>query len=100
ACGVTLYFFRQNLLGIHESSGKALKIMIATTVMAGVILLWCALTLLVKGPANPFPSPVPDLHPKVEYKETEVTDPVTGKPAKVWEKDPVTGELVPDLDAD
>ena len=33
ACLITLYFFRENLLGIHESSGKALKIMIATTVM-------------------------------------------------------------------
>ena len=27
ACAITLYFFRQNLVGIHESSGKALKIM-------------------------------------------------------------------------
>ncbi|HYV37804.1 MAG TPA: amino acid permease, partial [Gemmataceae bacterium] len=27
ACLVTFYFFRQNLLGIHESSDKALKIM-------------------------------------------------------------------------
>ena len=35
---ITLYFFRQNLLGIHESSDKALKIMIATTVMAVVML--------------------------------------------------------------
>ena len=34
ACAVTLYFFRQNIIGIHESSDKALKIMIATTVMA------------------------------------------------------------------
>ncbi len=42
---ITLYFFRQNLLGIHESSGKALKIMIATTVMAVVILVWCGVTL-------------------------------------------------------
>ena len=31
---ITLYFCRQNLIGIHESSDKALKIMIATTVMA------------------------------------------------------------------
>src|SRR6476646_604016 len=38
ACAATLYFLRQNLLGIHESSGKALKIMIATTIMAVVIL--------------------------------------------------------------
>src|SRR5579883_391280 len=49
ACGVTLYFFRQNLLGIHESSDKALKIMYATTIMAVVILIWCAVTLAVKG---------------------------------------------------
>src|SRR5262249_50899339 len=33
ACAVTLYFHRQNLLGIHESSDKALKIMLATTIM-------------------------------------------------------------------
>ena len=45
ACAITLYFFRQNLIGIHESSGKALKIMIATTVMAVVMLVWCGVTL-------------------------------------------------------
>src|ERR1700683_5634307 len=32
AVAITLYFFRQNLIGIHESSEKALKIMIATTI--------------------------------------------------------------------
>src|SRR5262245_46751509 len=100
ACGVTLYFFRQNLLGIHESSGKALKVMIATTVMAGVILVWCALTLIVKGPANPMPSPVPDLYPKVEYKEVEGRNPVTGEEQKLWERDPGTGKLVPETDAE
>src|SRR5262245_35973146 len=26
ACAITLYFFRENLIGIHESSDKALKI--------------------------------------------------------------------------
>src|SRR5262245_42411389 len=41
---ITLYFFRQNLLGIHESSDKALKIMIATTVMGVVVIGWCLLT--------------------------------------------------------
>ena len=55
ASAVTLYFFRQNLLGIHESSGKALKIMIATTVMAVVILSWCVITLAVQGPRNAVP---------------------------------------------
>src|SRR5579885_1373159 len=38
ACAITLYFFRQNLIGIHESSDKALKIMVATTIMAVVML--------------------------------------------------------------
>ena len=44
ACLITLYFFRQNILGIHESSSKALKIMMATTVMAIVMLAWCGAT--------------------------------------------------------
>src|SRR5262245_20368546 len=38
ACGITLYFFRQNILGIHESSDKALWIMKITTVMAVLML--------------------------------------------------------------
>ena len=67
ACAVTLYFFRQNLIGIHESSGKALKIMVATTIMAGIMLLWCGLTLLIRGPVNPI-FRGPDLNAKVEYK--------------------------------
>jgi amino acid transporter len=58
---VTLYFFRQNLLGIHESSGKALKIMAATTVMGVVLLAWCAVTLAVRGPRNGVPL-APDFH--------------------------------------
>ena len=49
---ITLYFFRQNLLGIHESSDKALKIMIATTIMGLVILIWSGVTLATKGPAT------------------------------------------------
>ncbi|HEV3449456.1 MAG TPA: amino acid permease, partial [Gemmataceae bacterium] len=55
ACAVTFYFFRQNLLGIHASSGKALKIMVATTVMAAIMLTWCLVTLGVQGPRNPVP---------------------------------------------
>ncbi len=51
---VTLYFLRQNLLGLHESSGKALKIMAATTIMGVIIVVWCGLTLLVQrlGPGR------------------------------------------------
>src|ERR1700730_8291231 len=60
---VTLYFFRQNLRGIHESSDKAMKIMIATTVMAVVVIVWCGITLIVKHPAQGVPF-WPDLHAK------------------------------------
>ena len=65
ACAITLYFFRQNILGIHESSGKALKIMIATTIMAVVMFVWCGLTLCLEGPKNSVPL-MPDLRPRVE----------------------------------
>src|SRR6516162_10771957 len=52
ACAITLYFFRQNLLGVPESSDKAVKIMAATTVMGVIMLVWCGITLAVKGPVN------------------------------------------------
>ena len=94
---ITLYFFRQNLLGIHESSGKALKIMIATTIMAGLMLVWCFLTLAIKGPANPMPSPIPDLQPKVEYVVVDGPDRVTGEVGPQLQRD-TEGHLVPQLD--
>ena len=52
ACGATLYFFWENIKGIHESSDKAVKIMKATTVMAVVIIVWCGVTLAVNGVAK------------------------------------------------
>ena len=52
ACTITLYFFRQNLRGIHESSDKAMKIMIVTTIMAVILIGWCGVTLAVQGPAH------------------------------------------------
>lgn len=55
AIAVTLYFFRQNLIGIHESSEKAMRIMIVTTIMAVILLSWCGVTLAVQGPVNPVP---------------------------------------------
>ncbi len=97
ACGITLYFFRQNLLGIHESSDKALKIMIATTVMAVIMLAWCGITLGVRGPANEVPWK-PNLDPKVELKTVEVVDPESGEKREVWQKDPKTGQLEPERD--
>jgi hypothetical protein len=53
---------------LHESSDKALKIMIATTAMAVIIIAWCGLTLLVWGPAQGVPL-LPDLNIKVEHEE-------------------------------
>lgn len=43
---VTIYFWRQNIKGIHESSGKALRIIQITTAMVVMLLIWCGLTLL------------------------------------------------------
>jgi amino acid transporter len=49
---VTAYFWWTNIKGIHESSGKALRILQVTTVMVVVLLIWCPLTLLVRGNAE------------------------------------------------
>jgi len=60
---VTAYFWWNNVKGIHESSIKALRIMQITTVMVVLFLLWCPLTLLLHGPAQIPPAPVPqNLH--------------------------------------
>lgn len=56
---VTLYFWRSNIRGIEESSGAALKIMQITTVMVGILLVWCPLTILLQGKWNLPPSPIP-----------------------------------------
>ena len=42
AIGTTLYFWRTNIIGIHESSDKALRIMQFTTVMGLIIFVWSA----------------------------------------------------------
>jgi hypothetical protein len=43
----TIYFWRLNIKGIHESSDKALQIMKLTTLMAVIIIGWSALTLIM-----------------------------------------------------
>src|SRR5205814_8934131 len=53
AVAITLYFWHQNILGIEESSDKAMKIMVVTTVMIVVMLLWCSLTLWLRPAALP-----------------------------------------------
>ncbi len=56
---VTGYFWRSNIRGIHESSGKALRIMQITTVMVAVLLIWCPLTLVLQGKWDLPPAPIP-----------------------------------------
>ena len=53
---ITLYFWRQNVIGIHESSQKALRIMQVTTVMVVILVGWCLYTMLVAG-FQPVPLP-------------------------------------------
>lgn len=56
---VTLYFWRSNIRGIHESSSAALKIIQLTTVMVVILLVWCPLTIVLYGRWQLPPSPVP-----------------------------------------
>src|SRR6266568_901399 len=59
---VTIYFWRRNTRGLHESSDDALRIMKITTVMVVILVVWCLLTLLQHGASLP-PAPVPrNLH--------------------------------------
>ena len=53
---VTLYFWRKNIIGIHESSQKALRIMQITTVMVVILIVWCIVTIMQRG-YNPVPFP-------------------------------------------
>jgi len=46
---VTVYFWWENVKGIHESSEKALHIMYVTTVMVVIMIVWCGYTLWVRG---------------------------------------------------
>jgi amino acid transporter len=55
---VTVYFWWENIKGIHESSEKALWIMQLTTAMVVALIAWCGYTLLVRGGHLP-PAPIP-----------------------------------------
>ena len=56
---VTIYFWWTNIKGVHESSGKALRIMQITTVMVVAFLLWCPLTIVLKDRWQLPPAPLP-----------------------------------------
>ncbi len=53
---VTIYFWRKNVIGIHESSEKALRIMQITTVMVVILIAWCLVTIFKNG-YTPVPLP-------------------------------------------
>jgi amino acid transporter len=59
AVAVTGYFWWSNIKGVPESSTKALRIMQITTVMVVILLVWCPLTLLLRGNTTLPPAPVP-----------------------------------------
>jgi amino acid transporter len=62
AAAVTLYFWRKNIIGLHESSEKALRIMQITTVMVVILIVWCLATIARNG-AFPLTAPIPaNLH--------------------------------------
>jgi amino acid transporter len=56
AIAVTLYFWRKNVIGIQESSEKALRIMQITSVMVVILICWCLATILTRG-YQPVPLP-------------------------------------------
>jgi len=54
---VAIYFWRKNTQGLHESSQKAVQIMIITTVMVVILIIWCTITVL-RVPIHLPPSPL------------------------------------------
>jgi amino acid transporter len=56
---VTIYYWWYNIKGIHESSSKALRVLQITTVMVVMLLIWCPITLLLRGAATAPLAPTP-----------------------------------------
>jgi amino acid transporter len=54
---VVVYFWWKNTQGIHESSERALQIMVITTVMVVILIVWCVITIL-RTPVQMPPSPL------------------------------------------
>jgi amino acid transporter len=63
AIAIVGYFWRLNVIGLHESSERALRIMQITGVMVVLIIIWCGITLLMRpAPLPPFPIPTSNLN--------------------------------------
>ena len=58
---VTVYFWRRNTRGIHESSDDALRIMYVTTAMVVLLIIWCTFTILTRPQMQRLP-PAPAPH--------------------------------------
>jgi amino acid transporter/nucleotide-binding universal stress UspA family protein len=56
---VTAFYWRANVKGIQESSIKALRVLQITTVMVVMLLVWCPITILLRGGAPLPPAPIP-----------------------------------------
>ncbi len=58
ALAVTIFFWRSNIRGIQESSQKALRILQITTIMIVVLLVWCPVTIFMRGVIDFPPAPI------------------------------------------
>ncbi len=57
---ITIYFWRRNTKGIHESSDDALRVMRVTTTMVVIMVLWSGFTILTNPDKRRLPPlPVP-----------------------------------------
>jgi amino acid transporter/nucleotide-binding universal stress UspA family protein len=74
AIAITLYFWRVNIRGIHESSDRALKIMGATTVMGVIMIAWCFITLAMHPEKAHLPTSTPDLSVKYDAEGNPIPD--------------------------
>ena len=73
---ITIYFWRVNTRGIHESSDRALKIMGATTVMGVIMIVWCLATLAIHPEKAKLPTATPNLSKKVDVEGKPILDPL------------------------
>jgi len=64
AIGITLYFWRINIIGIHESSQKALRIMQLTTIMGVTVIIWATLTIFLRPEVRHLPPMRPVMTPE------------------------------------
>jgi hypothetical protein len=60
AGSIIIYFWKKNIIGVHESSAKSLRIVQLTTVMIFLLLGWSIVTLILN------PQPLPPFTPEIQ----------------------------------